>query len=339
MTDDAQHGACTLENLRIESYSLETQDEEGLVGDQASQTAFREALHDFQEGMERSGESAWGERDLDELSNEDLDRILQADDGDEAHTVALAVADFAERLAYVIERFRKQPAWRGVERVGIGGGFKESAVGRLAIRQAARRLEGANAAPPLRLLHHGADDAGLVGGLQLVPASLLGDARAILAVDIGGTNVRCGIVETDAHVSFRDKWRHAESEPQQEDLIEGIVQMLRRMIDRAASRGTPLAPFIGLACPGIIRADGSIERGAQNLPGDWESASFHLPRRLCENIPSIQGRKTVVRMHNDAVVQGLSESAYMKDVKRWAVLTIGTGLGNASFENLPRRAV
>ena len=38
-------------------------------------------------------------------------------------------------------------------------------------------------------------------------------------------------------------------------------------------------------------------------------------------------------MHNDAVVQGLSERPFMDDVKRWGVLTIGTGLGNAQFTN------
>ncbi len=70
-------------------------------------------------------------------------------------------------------------------------------------------------------------------------------------------------------------------------------------------------------------------------PIPTKGASFHLPRRLCENIGEIQGRKTIVLMHNDAVVQGLSELPFMADVKRWAVLTIGTGLGNASFENLP----
>jgi predicted NBD/HSP70 family sugar kinase len=41
----------------------------------------------------------------------------------------------------------------------------------------------------------------------------------------------------------------------------------------------------------------------------------------------------VVAMHNDAVVQGLSEMPFMQDVEHWAVLTIGTGLGNASFRN------
>jgi hypothetical protein len=38
-------------------------------------------------------------------------------------------------------------------------------------------------------------------------------------------------------------------------------------------------------------------------------------------------------MHNDAVVQGLSEVPRMADVRHWGVLTIGTGLGNAAFTN------
>jgi hypothetical protein len=38
-------------------------------------------------------------------------------------------------------------------------------------------------------------------------------------------------------------------------------------------------------------------------------------------------------MHNDAVVQGLSEVPHMKDVEHWGVFTIGTGLGNARFTN------
>jgi hypothetical protein len=40
-----------------------------------------------------------------------------------------------------------------------------------------------------------------------------------------------------------------------------------------------------------------------------------------------------VLMHNDGVVQGLSEVPFMQDFERWGVLTIGTGLGNARFTN------
>ena len=83
----------------------------------------------------------------------------------------------------------------------------------------------------------------------------------------------------------------------------------------------------------MIREDGSIEQGGQNLPGDWEGTDFNLPERLRALIPEINGTTTVVLMHNDAVVQGLSEMPCMGDVDRWGVLTIGTGLGNARFTN------
>jgi hypothetical protein len=58
-----------------------------------------------------------------------------------------------------------------------------------------------------------------------------------------------------------------------------------------------------------------------------------LPSRLREAIPTIGEHETVVLMHNDAVVQGLSEVPAMQDVEHWGVLTIGTGLGNARFTN------
>ena len=95
----------------------------------------------------------------------------------------------------------------------------------------------------------------------------------------------------------------------------------------------PLAPLIGIGCPGVIHEDGFIERGAQNLPGNWESSRFNLPASLRREIPTIGDHETMVVMHNDAVVQGLSELPFMQDTKNWGVLTIGTGLGNARFLN------
>jgi hypothetical protein len=56
-----------------------------------------------------------------------------------------------------------------------------------------------------------------------------------------------------------------------------------------------------------------------------------LPIASHELIPEIAGEKTSIVMHNDAVVQGLSEVPRMADVEHWGVLTIGTGLGNAHF--------
>jgi hypothetical protein len=54
---------------------------------------------------------------------------------------------------------------------------------------------------------------------------------------------------------------------------------------------------------------------------------------VVEAIPQIGEHNTAIVMHNDGVVQGLSEVPFMQDVKLWGVLTIGTGLGNARFSN------
>ena len=105
------------------------------------------------------------------------------------------------------------------------------------------------------------------------------------------------------------------------------------MIKRADKKGLRLAPFIGIGCPGHIGSDGSIKKGSQNLPGNWEHKTFNLPQLVRDGVPQIAGHKPTVLMHNDAVVQGLSEAPYMSDVKRWGVMTIGTGLGNACFTN------
>ena len=82
----------------------------------------------------------------------------------------------------------------------------------------------------------------------------------------------------------------------------------------------------------MVQPDGSIETGGQNLPGNWESARFNLPHQLREAIPRLGEHESVFIMHNDAVVQGLSE-AFMKDASTWSIFTIGTGLGNALFSN------
>ena len=144
---------------------------------------------------------------------------------------------------------------------------------------------------------------------------------AILAVDIGGTNIRAGVVGLNlkkaadlskAFVWKFELWRHGdEKKVSREDAVKKITGMLEGLIEKAAKEKLALAPFIGIGCPGIINKDGSIERGAQNLPGNWESRKFHLPSSLHEAIPKIGDEDTAVVMHNDAVVQGLSEAPFM----------------------------
>ena len=129
-------------------------------------------------------------------------------------------------------------------------------------------------------------------------------------------------------------WRHADDKKiSRDEAVDRLAKMLQKLISNAEKQDRNLTPFIGIGCPGIIEEDGSIDRGTQNLPGNWAISSFNLPSELREAIPKIDGHDTTILMHNDAVVQGLSEVPRMRDVKHWGVLTIGTGLGNARFTN------
>jgi predicted NBD/HSP70 family sugar kinase len=164
---------------------------------------------------------------------------------------------------------------------------------------------------------------------------------AMLAVDVGGTNIRAGIVKlhldkeadlSKARVHEMELWRHAdEDDLKRDDAVGQLTKMLKDLSKSATKSGIDLVPLVGIGCPGLIREDGRIERGAQNLPGNWESSKFNLPKAIREALPALGGQEIMVVMHNDAVVQGLSELPYLTDYKRWGVLTIGTGLGNARF--------
>lgn len=337
------HGLRELPGLRVDGYSLQLRDKDGFVGDQASQTAFRELLERWRKRRRKTGRDPLGKAHSRDLSKKDLDRALQEKKATAAADVMQgAIEEFAEELAFVIQRFVRQPSWRKVERIVVGGGFPESDVGERAILEAGAMLEDLGVHVQLGRLSHNVDDGGLIGWVHLTPRALLKGHDAILAVDIGGTNVRCGIVKTRhrkapdfsrAKVVQREKWRHADDGPNRSHMVDRIAEMLQEMVVHADHHDIRLAPFVGIACPGLIRPSGSIGRGAQNLPGDWESPSFHLPAALWQRLPIIGSGPTLVRMHNDAVVQGLSELPFMRDVRHWGVLTIGTGLGNASFTN------
>ncbi|MGY3510904.1 ROK family protein [Bradyrhizobium lupini] len=341
-TGIAHHGAERLPSVDIDSFNIEMKDEDGFIGDRASKGAFREILERWRKPLRKSGEDPFGKEPSDEISKKTLDAILVGDDTEAWAVVHSAIEDFAQELAYVTRRFLKSKAWAKTERIVVGGGFRDSRLGELAIARTEIILIAEGFKIDMLPIRHHPDEAGLIGALHLAPSWIFEAHDSILAVDIGGTNIRCGLVETSwkkakdlskAKVVKSELWRHADDEPTREGAVKRLTKMLKGLITEAEKEGYKLAPFIGIACPGVINADGSIEKGAQNLPGNWESSKFNLPASLLEGIPEIGEHDTAILMHNDGVVQGLSEVPFMQDVDRWGVLTIGTGLGNARFTN------
>ena len=339
----AEHGASRLPAVEVDSYNIELKDDEGFIGDRASKGAFRDIIENWRKAMRKAGDDPLGDEKTDELSKKTLDTILAKGEPEAAGIVQGAIEDFSQDLALVIRRYLKTKGWKDTERIVVGGGFRGSRIGELVIGRTSIILKADKIDIEMVPVRNDPDEAGLIGAAHLAPKWLFKAHDAILAVDIGGTNIRAGVVELNlkkapdlskACVWKFELWRHGdEKKVDREDAIKKLVKMLDELIDKAKKEKLKLAPFIGIGCPGIITKDGAIDRGAQNLPGNWESSKFHLPGAIHEALPKIGDDETAILMHNDAVVQGLSEAPFMTDVKRWGVLTIGTGLGNARFTN------
>lgn len=336
------HGGIVLPSVTVDAVNVELRDGDGFVGDRASNGAFFAIIEAWRERLEKAGIDPFGDVDTDEIGKSRLAKVLTGDDLEAAALVQGALEEFAGELTSVIRRFGRLKEWKDIQRIVVGGGFRAGRLGELVIARAAQMLVADGAEMELVPIRSHPDEAGLLGAIHLAPSWILAGHECMFAADIGGTNIRAGVVRlgkkksadlSKAKVWKSTLWRHADDAPGREEAVGRLADMLNELIDEADSEDLAMAPFIGIGCPGLIGEDGSIERGGQNLPGNWESSRFNLPTSLREAIPRIGDHETAIVMHNDAVVQGLSEAPAMRDVARWGVLTIGTGLGNACFTN------
>ncbi len=334
------HGAYQLPAVTVDSWNIELRDRDGFIGNRATKRAFNALVESLRTALKDVGDDPLAGIDVPQRKK--LEKVLFEGEHRAAGVVLAAIEKFAVALAGVIARFLKTAEWKDTERIVVGGGFRAGRIGELVIGRAELKLAEDGISLPLVPICNPPDEAGLIGAVHLAPSWIFAGHDAVLAIDIGGTNARAGIVALNqqeasdlsaAKVVHIESWRHADDRPDRKEAVTRIIAMVEGLIGRATADGYRLAPFIGVGCPGFINPDGSIDRGSQNLPGNWESDRFNFPRELYSAVPRIGDHETAIIMHNDAVVQGLSELSRMRETCHWGVLTIGTGLGNARFTN------
>lgn len=340
-----QHGAAELRGIRIVDYSVDLPVGDGQLGDRASHRAFDAILTEWRRRLVKGGGTDPFGLDPDaEVPREALDAALAGGAPEAAGLVQGAIEDFARNLAAVIRRFLALPDWGGTQRVVIGGGFRSTRIGEIALGRAGVLLKAEGVGLGVAPIRHDPDEAGLIGSARLVPNRLLGVSDAVLTADLGGTSFRAGLVlprlgvapDLSAAGVWRSRqWRHGKERVQREGAVARLAGMLAGLATEAVSAGFALCPVVAVGAPGMVEPDGRISAGADNLPGDWHDEGFRLPAALAAALRAEGFPELAVLLHNDAVVQGLSEASFQRDVARWAVLTIGTGLGNARFTNLP----
>jgi len=137
-----------------------------------------------------------------------------------------------------------------------------------------------------------------------------------IAVDLGGTNVRCSVIDARGRVLFDSRQSSAGSEG-----VDAVIRRIARMIDAAAEdQNLDSSVVVGVAAPGPLDAERGIVKFAPNLPG-WDE----VPLR--DRLEELTGRRIVIG--NDANAQALGEYYFgaAKDVDNLVYIALGTGLG------------
>src|SRR5262245_12714882 len=253
------HGAAVLPSVRVDSYNVEVQDEDGFLGDKASKRAFAEILDKWRKVLKESDEEdPLGKKPTEEVSKKKLAQMLTEGEPEAAALVQSAVEEFAQQLAQVIRRFLRLKAWRDTECLVIGGGFSGNRLGELAVARAGLLLRADDIPIELEPTPSHPDEAGLLGAAHLLPAWMLKGHDAILAVDVGGSNIRASIVELNisknadlskAKVVHFELWRHSDEEVKRDDAVERLAEMLNDLLGWAKRNNLSLAPVIGVGCP------------------------------------------------------------------------------------------
>ena len=138
------------------------------------------------------------------------------------------------------------------------------------------------------------------------------DADCAIGLDVGGTNIRGGVVRPDGVIVDADRVPTPADAPSR---LEAMVAMVRRLGARNAIGAVP----VGVGAAGLVDLDGVV-RYSPNL--DWRDAPVRARLASALGVP--------VRVENDAAAAAWGE--YRTGGGRHAtggalMLTIGTGVG------------
>ena len=143
-------------------------------------------------------------------------------------------------------------------------------------------------------------------------------ANVSIGIDIGGTNIRFGVVDRDGNIIARKRTKT--------EAGEGFGRILGRLqkgiysLTEKVSEGGHTLKGIGIGVPGIISSEEGIVRFSPNLPG-WVDVPLRDSVANFSNAP--------VHVENDANAYALGEATFGagRGADSMLCITLGTGVG------------
>jgi len=163
------------------------------------------------------------------------------------------------------------------------------------------------------------------GGLGRVPTcyGIAGTAGYVIAVDIGGSNLRVAVADLTGtvHVERRQATRGTGAR----QVAEQTAQMVRDAVRDTGSAFGPLRR-VGVAAPGVIHADGRTMSTAHNL-GDDGPFDLLTPLEAAVDAPVV--------LDNNVNLAALAERwrGHGAGVTTFAFLAVGAGIGMGLVHN------
>lgn len=140
----------------------------------------------------------------------------------------------------------------------------------------------------------------------------VGSTYNTLSIDIGGTGLKCAVLDPKGSMLHDKVWRPTPTEASPEELVRDIEGM---------TNGLPAFDRVSAGFPGAVR-DGRVITAPHFPHGAW--AGFDLAGALSASI----GKPA--RVLNDAEIQGFG---VISGQGLEMVLTLGTGAGTALFQD------
>jgi glucokinase len=142
--------------------------------------------------------------------------------------------------------------------------------------------------------------------------------KTAIGVDLGGTNLRFGLVREDEKIISRRRTGTVAVEGV-EIVLERLTSGIQALAKKAQAKGMKIAG-IGIGVPGIISAKEGIVRLSPNLPG-WKDIPLGLRLKESFSYP--------VHVENDANAYALGEYWFGagKGTSSMVCITLGTGVG------------
>jgi glucokinase len=140
-----------------------------------------------------------------------------------------------------------------------------------------------------------------------------------LGIDVGGTNVKVGVVSK--HGKIRDKIKYSTTETAgEQNLLNGFIDILKIEFEKH-----PKINKIGIGIPGTLSKDRSTIIETPNVP---QLNGMELLSALQGNFPG-----KIFHLENDANAAALGEYYFSADPMpdNFIFITLGTGIGGAAI--------